>query len=74
MTKNGVQFVEFCSLLNKNDKYGYKKFSNITDENEYIALGCECLDDEILNLDVISSNHKCGHSVIINDNILIQFL
>ena len=72
-SKHGIQFVEYCSLLNKDEKYGYKRLDEIKNENEYIALGCDCLNDEKLNLDLIKSK-KCSHSTMINDNILIGFL
>lgn len=54
-------------------KYGYQKFSNISNENHFIALGCDCLEGDTLKLDKI---HKanCAHSTMINDQKLISFV
>jgi len=74
VTTNGVQFVEFCSLLNKDPKYGYKSFEKLNENNQYVALGCDCLDDK--NEFVLKNfeKNKCSHSTMINDKKLIGFV
>jgi len=73
--KHGVQFVEYCSLLHKNSKYGFKKFAKAKDHaNSFVALGCSCINDhgEYI-LDNVEAK-RCAHSTMINDEPLINFL
>ena len=60
--------------MNKDENYGYNKLNEISNENHYIALGCECLDGDNLKLETFESNKKCSHATMINDKILIGFL
>lgn len=71
---SGVQFVEFCSLLNKDEKFGYKSFQNVSNDNHFIGIGCECLnDDGSLILENIEKG-LCTHSTMVNDIYLIRFV
>jgi len=61
-------------LLNKDEKYGYKKIvDKVSDENEYIALGCQCLNGETLKLDSFQKS-MCSHATMLNDEVLIGFV
>ncbi len=60
--------------MNQDEKYGYKKIiDKVSDENEFIALGCQCLNGETFKLDSFQKS-KCSHASMLNDEVLIGFV
>ena len=39
-SKHGIQFVEYCSLLNKDERYGYKRLDEIKNEKRFSKNQC----------------------------------
>ena len=60
-------------MLSNNTKYGYKRFSKLNNENEYVALGCECINDGRYVFPNLEKK-RCSHSTMINDQVLIGFV
>ena len=65
--KPKYKLVEYCSRLAKSGKYKF----DANKEQDFIALGCECLDK---NNDYKDSNSACSHAALINDDIFIDYL
>ena len=66
--KNKIRLVEFCSRLGKNSKYEF----NPNEEQNFVALSCECID----NSNFYSNNIEkdCSHGIMISDKFFIKYV
>ena len=61
------KLVEYCSRLAKSGKYKF----DANKEQNFIALGCECLNK---NNEYKDDNDDCSHAALINDEIFIDYM
>ena len=65
--KPKYKLVEYCSRLSQAGKYTF----NPNKEQNFIALGCSCLNNKNLYKDDIDD---CSHASLINDDIFVDYL
>jgi len=66
--KNKIRLVEFCSRLGKNSKYEF----NSKEEQNFVALSCECIDDNNFYSDNMEID--CSHGIMISDKFFIEYV
>lgn len=67
-----IQIVEYCSLLGlKGSKYAYTKE---TKNNPFLALPCECMDNDFYLFNKVTNDGPCTHPKMVSDKNVIKFV
>ena len=62
-----IKLIEYCSRLSISEKY---KYDPKKDQN-FIALGCACLDEE---KNIYNDTSKCTHSTMLSDEYIFEYI
>ena len=65
-----IKLIEYCSRLAKSEKYGYDP----NKEQNFAAIGCECIDDSNIYKKGDKNIKKCSHAEMLSDDNLIEYI